>query len=292
MAASADSVVHHTGMQPQDGSFKPIRLNEGKGTHIMKYRRIFKHYFTNDPTNINVIESSDTDFSGWTVANSMYGIPVGYMRSAFEPPTYFMLQRDFIGYRVLGVGFKVTYTNVQEQTARRFGTEVTVQSIDAVVPEIHTWVLSNEMTKKVVPEDTDAAKDFGAVNSEFTVLDPVTVEQGLLKKCKLQLDEDFVEAVHDKMGAADYEQPYPPNRPDYNSARSNPFYKNAMERRRKQYEHGPRGNLERLRSEIRSKSTRLNSSHITISYAVFCLKKKKTKEKTTNSTIITQSQNT
>src|SRR6266540_4702324 len=28
------------------------------------------------------------------------------------------------------------------------------------------------------------------------------------------------------------------------------------------------------------KSTRLNSSHITISYAVFCLKKKKTKKKT------------
>src|SRR5437667_7245770 len=28
------------------------------------------------------------------------------------------------------------------------------------------------------------------------------------------------------------------------------------------------------------KSTRLNSSHITISYAVFCLKKKKKKEKT------------
>src|SRR5437773_7225549 len=29
------------------------------------------------------------------------------------------------------------------------------------------------------------------------------------------------------------------------------------------------------------KSTRLNSSHITISYAVFCLKKKKTKKKLT-----------
>src|SRR5437667_9334671 len=32
------------------------------------------------------------------------------------------------------------------------------------------------------------------------------------------------------------------------------------------------------------KSTRLNSSHITISYAVFCLKKKKTHQKKTDST--------
>src|SRR3712207_8507732 len=38
---------------------------------------------------------------------------------------------------------------------------------------------------------------------------------------------------------------------------------------------------EQLRSEVISedrKSTRLNSSHANISYAVFCLKKKKTKE--------------
>src|SRR5690625_6706243 len=32
------------------------------------------------------------------------------------------------------------------------------------------------------------------------------------------------------------------------------------------------------------KSTRLNSSHVAISYAVFCLKKKKTKRKTTRHT--------
>src|SRR6266540_5290368 len=38
----------------------------------------------------------------------------------------------------------------------------------------------------------------------------------------------------------------------------------------------------RRRSRLDRKSTRLNSSHITISYAVFCLKKKKKKEKTKN----------
>src|SRR5437667_2448564 len=46
--------------------------------------------------------------------------------------------------------------------------------------------------------------------------------------------------------------------------------------------HGrPRGNLSDLypRTPIDRKSTRLNSSHITISYAVFCLKKKKKKKK-------------
>src|SRR3712207_8595954 len=36
------------------------------------------------------------------------------------------------------------------------------------------------------------------------------------------------------------------------------------------------GLVERLRSTPRSESTRLNSSHANISYAVFCLKKKKT----------------
>src|SRR5437867_9770606 len=35
------------------------------------------------------------------------------------------------------------------------------------------------------------------------------------------------------------------------------------------------------------KSTRLNSSHRTISYAVFCLKKKKKKKKTKNQTTMT-----
>src|SRR5437773_9492723 len=41
----------------------------------------------------------------------------------------------------------------------------------------------------------------------------------------------------------------------------------------------PRSKSERI-SRVDRKSTRLNSSHITISYAVFCLKKKKNKQKT------------
>src|SRR5437868_10733894 len=41
-----------------------------------------------------------------------------------------------------------------------------------------------------------------------------------------------------------------------------------------------------LRAHLRQdrKSTRLNSSHVSISYAVFCLKKKKTKQTNTNDT--------
>src|SRR5207302_5496755 len=48
--------------------------------------------------------------------------------------------------------------------------------------------------------------------------------------------------------------------------------------------HGKRGNLEKsgLRFSTKAfldrKSTRLNSSHVKISYAVFCLKKKKKKQ--------------
>src|SRR5690349_24183565 len=50
---------------------------------------------------------------------------------------------------------------------------------------------------------------------------------------------------------------------------------------------GPRGHLPRtpgLRPLVRGdrKSTRLNSSHVEISYAVFCLKKKKTNTYYTN----------
>src|SRR5438067_3998965 len=39
----------------------------------------------------------------------------------------------------------------------------------------------------------------------------------------------------------------------------------------------PVGNRQRLHHERDRKSTRLNSSHVSISYAVFCLKKKKKK---------------
>src|SRR5207249_9495246 len=37
----------------------------------------------------------------------------------------------------------------------------------------------------------------------------------------------------------------------------------------------PRRNIDSLLARIDRKSTRLNSSHVSISYAVFCLKKKK-----------------
>src|SRR5256885_12531190 len=40
-------------------------------------------------------------------------------------------------------------------------------------------------------------------------------------------------------------------------------------------DHGLRRELKKLLAEVDRKSTRLNSSHLVISYAVFCLKKKK-----------------
>src|SRR5690242_20791975 len=50
---------------------------------------------------------------------------------------------------------------------------------------------------------------------------------------------------------------------------------------------GPRGGLILTKDR---KSTRLNSSHMSISYAVFCLKKKKNKKKYTSNTIIIRTQ--
>src|SRR2546426_1985819 len=49
-----------------------------------------------------------------------------------------------------------------------------------------------------------------------------------------------------------------------------------MQRHRQPELHAPTSTLDR-------KSTRLNSSHLVISYAVFCLKKKKKKHRTTRS---------
>src|SRR5437667_5824735 len=46
--------------------------------------------------------------------------------------------------------------------------------------------------------------------------------------------------------------------------------------------HPPQGSGGVRRRDQDRKSTRLNSSHITISYAVFCLKKKKKNQKITN----------
>src|SRR5690606_42024921 len=40
-------------------------------------------------------------------------------------------------------------------------------------------------------------------------------------------------------------------------------------------DRGRRGGVPRRRAQVDRKSTRLNSSHVKISYAVFCLKKKK-----------------
>src|SRR5437773_6900447 len=47
-----------------------------------------------------------------------------------------------------------------------------------------------------------------------------------------------------------------------------------------------RAQARRFRSRIDRKSTRLNSSHITISYAVFCLKKKKKKKTMSNAKLL------
>src|SRR5207253_10724576 len=68
-----------------------------------------------------------------------------------------------------------------------------------------------------------------------------------------------------------------PNRPGENVREPN--------RQRLRYRHRATRSRCRYRSLCRlgdRKSTRLNSSHVAISYAVFCLKKKKRKKKETN----------
>src|SRR5438034_3571906 len=50
--------------------------------------------------------------------------------------------------------------------------------------------------------------------------------------------------------------------------------------------NGEPGTLTVVAGELDRKSTRLNSSHTVISYAVFCLKKKKRKSAASNSQII------
>src|SRR2546426_2416183 len=50
---------------------------------------------------------------------------------------------------------------------------------------------------------------------------------------------------------------------------------------------GCRGGVGRVRVPLDRKSTRLNSSHLVISYAVFCLKKKKKKKQMYSETLST-----
>src|SRR5690349_22289696 len=53
-----------------------------------------------------------------------------------------------------------------------------------------------------------------------------------------------------------------------------------------EFQRAPLSIAERIAKRIDRKSTRLNSSHVEISYAVFCLKKKKnTNNKTTHNTV-------
>src|SRR5438270_9564934 len=52
------------------------------------------------------------------------------------------------------------------------------------------------------------------------------------------------------------------------------------------------GDAEKVERDQDRKSTRLNSSHSQISYAVFCLKKKKTKNKIKNKQTIKRTQDT
>src|SRR5690242_21587817 len=54
--------------------------------------------------------------------------------------------------------------------------------------------------------------------------------------------------------------------------------------RDREREHHRKAGEERPGHEVDRKSTRLNSSHMSISYAVFCLKKKKKKKTSTDET--------
>src|SRR3989442_3306331 len=61
------------------------------------------------------------------------------------------------------------------------------------------------------------------------------------------------------------------------SQAANPFFDAGRRRRRKRQARQAAG-AARIEEGIDRKSTRLNSSHVRISYAVFCLKKKNLKQ--------------
>src|SRR3989442_2413513 len=68
---------------------------------------------------------------------------------------------------------------------------------------------------------------------------------------------------------------------------------NKVSVRTQQYRLDPQGQLFDIQADPGDrKSTRLNSSHVRISYAVFCLKKKKKRASTARSTTSTASRRT
>src|SRR5437773_4518206 len=122
---------------------------------------------------------------------------------------------------------------------------------------------ADEVAQEAVLKAFSALSRFRGESKFSTWLIQITINEARLKvrKDRKHLYESVDEQKTDEQG--DY---FPKDYADWREIPSETLHRKEL-----------RGALQRALNSLDRKSTRLNSSHITISYAVFCLKKKKKK---------------
>lgn len=176
---AAASVVHNTGLQPQDGYRQPIRIKEYENPVSFSYRRKFTHYIDNSPELECKYTAGDPNtLLGYYFEDGFYEIPYLAIRAAMRPPWLEEIMHKYDAVRVKKVGFVIQAANVFEQQAKRWGDEITIQSVDANVPEFHTIHCGPWLNARTHAQQGEHVFD---VNDKMKVEVPLTYEGGKLK---------------------------------------------------------------------------------------------------------------
>lgn len=158
------SAVHNTGLQPQDGFRLPIPVKTNRSPITRTFKRRFRHAIDNSPALDRIYTPGNADNTGYFYEDGYYHIPYDYMRAALRPPNLEMMMRNYDAVRIKEAGFRIYGVNVQEQTAKRFGDQSTIQSVDANVPEFHMMIQNDWLAIRWEPQ---ANEEFDDVNDDL-----------------------------------------------------------------------------------------------------------------------------
>lgn len=188
-AASADN----TGPSPQAGTIS--YKSTSRGVVNWSTSRRLTHYLSNNPTQKELWAGESLDY-----ADGFHIIPDNCMRSAFTPNMWRELKYKHPAVRFEGFGFRVLYSNVQEQTARRFGDQTQIQSVDANMPNF--WVINNNRWldhKRLMTEPETSPYN---VNDNMKNPRPETFDEGLLKTVGWRMSQKWWDSIPDDQKAS------------------------------------------------------------------------------------------
>src|SRR5690625_734411 len=117
-------------------------------------------------------------------------------------------------------------------------------------------------------------KEIAAVNSSVTDSISVTTKRLYLSDSLLKKNKTTDNLVYPKRFEENFQTKYGSDEFDYSLTKPKESLWEKIERQLEKLIEAIFGNIDPVKTEDR-KSTRLNSSHVAISYAVFCLKKKR-----------------